>query len=37
MESHDHNREDFKSAMIGLVVALVGLFAVMGVSYYMAL
>lgn len=37
MEQNGDHREDLKSSLIGLAVALVGLFAVMAVAHFMAL
>lgn len=37
MREEDGHREDLKSGVIGLAVALVGLFAVMAVAHLMAL
>lgn len=37
MDENDGHREDFKAGLIGLTVALVGLFAVIAVSHFLAL
>lgn len=37
MDENGSHREDFKAGLIGLTVALVGLFAVIAVSHFLAL
>jgi hypothetical protein len=37
MEENQGHREDLKSGLIGLTIALVGLFAVIAVAHFLAL